>query len=495
MQVLGKMLILVTACIPFVWLSWIAAAPGGERTVLWTPGEFSSFITSPLPGDRTSDVGRREDGDVFISLIAEPTYIGVFPPSGVFTSATVTVEFDPHDAYAFEIGGLTNVAAYAFDFRALSNRAVESLNWPQLPASETSQLLVFAKQSAKASVQDFLDHPPARTAIVTYRATLPGTYRESAYTPLKSSQTFDVSLRGSHEYVTYIKNEPFRLSVTYQDINRTFGADEGYIRVYNEAGTVMTSQAIVDDENTSENQVYATKTLTVSGNNWPEGVYRVELSGTSDIVWRKFVTSQRYMAFKHRLFVADDVGFLAEDRQTSFVTNSKSLVFETLHADSAQRVTVGSDVIAIPLAHTKVRATLDADGVVQGITDAGDVKMTGEGKFALSRGSFFDPDARSLTVSTNVHDGTLAYLVADLPRVDMTSDDWRTASATFDLTALVKESNAYKFALSLPGLVVDEESVDVHRIIVTFHKEPISMWAAVWEELRAWKHAIDDRLW
>ncbi len=495
MQILGKIFILALACVPFVWLSWVAAAPNGERVVSWTPGEFSSFITSPLPGDRTSDVGRRENGDAFISLTGEPTYIGVFAPSDAFTSATVTVEFDPHDAYAFEIGGLTNVAAYAFDFHALSNSAVESLDWPQLPESETSDLLVFAKQSAKASVQDFLDHPPARTAIVTYRASLPGTYRESSYTPLNGSQTFDVSLRGSHEYVTYIKDETFRLSATYQDINRTYGADEGYIRVYNETGAMVASSAILDDDNTSENQVYATKTASLFVDRLPEGVYRVELSGTSDIVWRKFTTSQRYMAFKNRLFVADDVGFLVDDRRTSFVTNSKSLVFETLHADSAHEVTLGSDVIEIPLPHTKVRAIIESDGVVAGVTDAGDVKMTGEGKFALSRSSFFDPDARSLTVNTNLDDGTLAYLVADVPPVDVTDDGWRTASATFDLSTLVKEADAYKFALSLPGLVVDEESIDVHRISVAFHKEPISMWTAMWEELRAWKHAIDERLW
>jgi hypothetical protein len=495
MQLFGKVFILAVACAPIIWLSWIASAPSGERSVSWTPGEFSSFITSPLPGDRVSAVGSREDGDAFVTLTGEPTYIGVFPPSEAFTSAEVSIEFDPHDAYAFEIGGLTNVAAYAFDFRALSNAAIESLTWPQLPGSEGSDVLVFARQSTKASVQDFLNHPPARTAIVTYRATLPGMYRDSSYVPLRGSQTFDVSLRGSHEYVTYLKDEAFRLSVTYQDINRTFGADEGYIRVLNEAGTVMASTAILDDENISEDQTYTTKTATVSGGDWPEGVYRVELSGTSDIVWRTFVTNQRYMAFKNRLFIADDVGYLAQDRQTHFVTNSKSLVFETLHVDSAHGVTLGSEVIEIPLPHTKVRATLDADGVVEGVTDAGDVKMTGEGKFALSRDAFFDPDARSLTAHTNLHDGTLAYLVANVPSVEMTSDGWRTASARFDLSALVKESGAYKFALSLPGLVADGETVDIHRIHVTFRKEPISVWTAVYQELRAWKRAVEHRLW
>jgi hypothetical protein len=495
MRILGKISIVALACVPFGWLSWISASPSGERTVEWIPGEFSSCITSPLPGERVSEVGRRENGDAYISLIGEPTYIGVFPPSDAFTSATVTVEFDPHDAYAFEIGGLTNIAAYAFDFHSLSNSAIESLKWSQLPASETSDLLVFAKSSTKASVQDFLDHPPARTAIVTYRATLPGTYRESSYVPLGSMQTFDVSLRGSHEYVTYIKNETFRLSATYQDINRTYGADEGYIRVYNEAGAVVAGTDILDDDNTSENQVYATKTANLFVDRLPEGVYRVELSGTSDIVWREFTTSQRYMAFKNRLFIADDVGYLAADRRTSFVTNSKSLVFETLHADSAHEVTLGTDVIEIPLAHTKVRANIASDGVVLGVTDAGDVKMTGEGKFALSRDSFFDPDPRSLTAITNLEDETLAYLVADVPPVEVTGDDWRTASATFELSELVKEAGAYKFAFSLPGLVTDGELIDIRRISVTFHKEPVSILTAIWEELRAWKRAVDERLW
>lgn len=494
MRIFARTSIVLLACVPFVWLSFIASAPGGSRTVSWTPGEFSPFITSPLPSDRVSDVQEGERG-AYISLTGEPAYIGVFAPSAAFTSATVTVEFDPHNAFAFELGGLTNLAAYAFDFRALSNSVVEALEWPQLPMSTSSPFLVFAKHSTQASVQDFLDHPPARTAIVTYRASLPGVYREPNYAPLDRPQTFDVSLRGSHEYVTYIKNEAFSLSLTYQDINRTFGPDDGYVRVYNEEGIVVASAAIVDDGNTSENQVYAKKTVTLAGNGWAEGVYRVELSGTSDIVWRTFVTSQRYMAFKNRLFVADDVGYLPTDRRTSFVTNSKSLVFETLHADSAQEIAIGEDVVRIPLPHTKTRATILDDGVVAGVTDAGDVKMTGEGKFALSRGAFFDPDPHSLTVNTDVNDGTLAYLVAELPAVSTTADGWRSASTTFDLASLVQEAGAYKFALSLPGRVVDEEPIDIHRISVTFHKEPISLRTAIWQELRAWKHAVNERLW
>lgn len=494
MKKIGKICILLLATAPFLWLSWLSASPNGERTVSWIPGEFSSFITSPLPGERVSSLQTSDRGS-FISLIGDPTYIGVFSPSDSFTSATVSVEFDPHSAYAFEIGGLTNVAAYSFDFHALSNSVIESLDWMRLDSDEQSNLLVFAKNDTKLLVQDFLNHQPKRSSIATYRTTLPGVYRESSYVPLNGNQTFDVSLRGSHEYVTYTKNEPFRLDVMYEDINRTFGADEGYVRVYSEDGTVMVNELIVDDGNISEDKTQNAHSISLSGNGWAEGVYRVELSGTSDIVWRQFVTSQRYMAFKNRLFIADDVGYLQSDRRTKFVTNSTSVVFETLHADSARSVVLDGASIEIPAPYTKVRATIDSGDIAEGMTDAGDVKMTGEGKFALSRAAFFDPDPRALTATTDIENDSIKFVVANLPSILKTADGWRTASATFALSSLVTESGAYKFALSLPGQGIDGEVVDVHKISVTFHKDPISLWRAIWEEARLWKHALEERLW
>ena len=488
-----KFLIVVAAFAPFVWLSWIAAAPGGERMVTWEPGEASPFIQSPLPGERVSEVKESDRGS-FVSIEREPVYVAVFSPSDEFAAATVTMEFDPHDAFAVELGGLTNVAAYAFDFHALSNSKLELLTWNALAQNGDDAMLVFARQSVKASVADFLAHVPLRSSVATYRATLPGTYRDPSYTPLSGSQQFDVSLRGSHEYVTYIKGETFRTSITYQDINRTFGADEGYVRVYNEDGKVMLDESIVDDGNATEDQVYSSRTIDLVGTNWPEGVYRVELSGTSDIIWRKFVTSQRYMSFKNRLFIADDVGYLPTDRQTNFVTNSKSVVLETLHADPAHSVVIGDQTIAIPESHAKEYVSVTDGGVVSGRTSSGDVKMTGEGKFAFSKGSFFDPDPLALTVNTNFNDSSLQYVLANVPPVKITDDGWRTASASFDLVKLEKEFGAYKFAIGLPGLAVDGESVDLHRVTVTFQKAPISLFTAAKNELRRWRNAVRERL-
>ncbi len=493
-NIVVKTFIVTVGIVPFFWLSWLSAAPDGERVVEWTPGERSAFIQSPLPAERVSEVLSDERG-TFLTVMNEPVYFSVFPPSNEFTSAAIDLAFDPHDAFAVELGGLMNVAAYAFDFRPLSNSVLENIDWTSLGNTEDDGMLtVFAKDNVKASAQDFLAHQPPRSAIVTYRATLPGTYREPSYTPRGRSQEFTISLRGSHEYVTYIKNETFRLRVRYQDINRTYGPDEGYVRVYNEGGVVMLEERIQDDDDVYEDQVYTSRDITFEGKNWPEGVYRVELSGTSDIVWRSFTTDQRYLAFKNRLFIADDVGYLAQDRQTSFVTNSKSIVFETLHADSAHRVSFGSQEVLIPESHTKVYATIREDGPVLGTTDAGDVKMTGEGKFSPSKDSFFDPDPKPLTARTDLGDDSLRYVVASLAPVETDADGWRVAGSTFDLTTLATELGEYKFALSLPGLMTDQQTVDLHRITVTFRKPSIPLGVAIKNELRRWRDAVLDRL-
>lgn len=489
--------IVFVACVLFFWLSFLSSSPGGERTVTWSPDELSNFVLSPLPAERVSEV-KNSDRDAFVTIQNEPVYFGVFPPSDDFTSATVQVEFDPHNAFAVELGGMTNVAAYAFDFRPLSNGVLESLDWNLLPNTlQDSTLLVFAKDDVKASVQDFALHQPPRTSVVTYKATLPGTYREPAYSSLGYDQTFSISLRGSHEYVTYIKNESFHLVVQYQDINRTVGEDEGYIRVYNENGTVMLEKIIVDDGNATEDQVYSFHDIALNEDGWPEGVYRVELSGTSDIMWRQFTTSQKYMAFKNRLYVGDDVGYLVKDRQTSFITNSKFIAFETFHSDSAQRITLGKTVVSIPRSHVLTRATIPDNGTVEGITDAGDIKMTGEAKFAPSASAFFDPDPKPLTLQTNLDDPTLRYIYANLPHFEMTNGSeagWRTAGSTFALSSLVKEAGAYKFALSLPGFAGDLQTIDIHRFTVTFHKPSISLFAAMKFEARRWWNAIIDKL-
>jgi hypothetical protein len=289
-----------------------------------------------------------------------------------------------------------------------------------------------------------------------------------------------------------VKNETFALDVMYTDVNRTYGADEGAIRVWNEAGEVVAEETIVDDGNISEDQTFSDRTtLSLRVPHLAEGVYRVELSGTSDIFWRSFTTAQRYMTFKSKLYIGDDVGYLPAPRATSFVTNGERVVLETYHADSPQSVTLNGEVVAIPVRHEKVTHDISADGMVVGTTPAGDIKMVTEGKFALTASAFFEPDPVALTAFTNMDD--VDYVYAAVAPVQ-TVNGWRKADTTFALSSLQQENGAYKFAISAPSLKELGTSVDVHAIELTFEKPAMTVQQTLHEIASRWYHALADKL-
>lgn len=479
---------------PFVlvgWLLWRDADPDGVRTLSYTVGDSSPYVNSLLPGERVREV---EEGDrgAYQTVVDEPVYFSVEAPGEEYTDVRVELHFDPQDQPIVELGGLADLRAYAFDFRPMSNAILEELDWTkETLSSDGVMTTLFARDEIKATIDDFLSHPPERSSIATYRATFPTSYRMADYEPLGHKQHLDVSLRGSHEIITYIDGEHVRFSIHYSDVNRTYGADEAIIRVWNEDGVLMLEDVHQDDGNVSEDQTSTNDGAYFFSNHWDEGVYRIELSGTSDIIWREIDTTLRYVTFKNRLYIGDDVGYLAEPRATSFVTNSSRLTVETFHAESPDEIMLEGEAYAIPETHVRQVIETPDVSLVDGSVSVGDIKMTGDGKFALSSDMFFDPDPVSLTPFIDLDDVAYIYATTAVPS---TEDGWRTADATFSLASLEKENGAYKFALSLPGLDELGTTIDVHAIELTFTKPAVSWGEALYNEARAFWRALRDVL-
>lgn len=465
----------------YLFIAW--TAPTGQREVSYKPGRASAFVQRPLPDERLSPVQQDERG-AFIALTDEPVYFSVTPPSGAFTEATVEVAFAPQGTPVLELGGLRDVASQSFDFRPLSNLLLEQLPWTR--HSLEDGLVLFSTEGLPA--EEFFLSPPARSEVATYRAVFLAPYREPGYTPCATQicHTWNVALRGPHEALTYIKNEQFLLNVTYADLNRTFGADEGFVKVFNETGEEMKVTTFADDNNSSADQRQTVKTVSVVGEGWSEGVYRIAFSGTSDIAWRSLATHQRYLVFKNTLYIGDDVGFFAEPRTTHFFTNAKRLVFETAHAEGLQTLRLADQDLVIAETHEKYSYLVPTPGVLHGISPVGDMKITGEGKYALSADAYFDPDPASITAFSDIVSLGVEYVYAHLPE-SVERDGWRIASSTFLLSELVQEGGAYKFALSAPGLTTFETAPEIHRITVRFNGESPTvrqMLANIWHRLK-----------
>ncbi|KKW30029.1 MAG: hypothetical protein UY72_C0025G0005 [Candidatus Uhrbacteria bacterium GW2011_GWD2_52_7] len=479
-----KAVILIAPVVLLGWLFIRDADPDGVRTIRYTVGDSSPYVNSLLPGERVLDV---EEGDrgAFQTVVDEPVYFSVEAPGEGYADVRVAVEFDPNDQPIVELGALTDLRAYAFDFRPMSNAILENLDWSSQSISNDGTLTtLFARDEVRASIDDFLNNPPERSAIATYRTTFPTAYRMADYEPLGYMRHLDVSLRGSHEIVTYADGEHVRFSIKYSDVNRTYGADEVVVRVWNEDGVLMLEDVHHDDGNVSEDQTSTSDAAYFFSYGWDEGVYRIELSGTSDIIWRTIDTTLRYVTFKNRLYIGDDVGYLAEPRATTFVTNSSRITVETFHAESPDEVILEGTAYAIPETHVRQVIEMPDAPLVDGSVSAGDIKMTGDGKFALASDMFFDPDPVALTA---------AYIYANTA-VPAWQDGWRVADATFSLASLATENGAYKFALSLPGLEELGSTVDVHAVTLTFTKPATSWGAALYSQARAFWHALTNLL-
>lgn len=463
---LSKILIWALPVLVFGGLLWHYLTPSGARVVVYEMGDTSPIVQRLLPDERVSELRDRR-GDKFVALLDEPVYFSVTPPPGQFESIKIQVAFDPDSTPTFEIGALKDVAAQAFEFKPLANNLLEHLDWKRHDLD--SGLAVFSKDSQSQAYQTFLTAPPDRAEVATYRAIYPTPYRLASYRPLGSTQKFDVSLRGPHELLTYVKDEDFSFDIVYTDVNRTYGADDGSIRVLDENGNLMTEVPLHDDGNIYGNQEPSQKTtLQLFGHAWPEGVYRIVLSSTSDIIWRSISTSQRYLVIKNRVFIGDDVGQLAVPKATSLFTNAQRVTLETQHREGLQTVAIGDRSMVIDQVGAKY-ATLTPAGVNELKSPVGDIKITGEGKYALSETSFFDPDPVPVTAFTDVEATGVQHVLANLAPIKFVGG-WRVASADYELKSLATESGAYKFALSAPGVHDSLGQVAVHAITVTFEK-------------------------
>lgn len=480
----GKLLILLVPIALFGALLWVDIAPGGVREIRVVAGDSSPFVDHFLPRDRLTAVVTNDDGEGYETMIKDPVYFSVHPPMTAFDELEIELAFSLENQPVLEIGPLVDTFSRTFDLRPLEQTQLDILDWPKITSGD---LTIFARNGDVRNASIFLADPPARSRIATYHATLSDPVILPDYTPTGTMQTTEITLRGDHKYLTYIKNESFYLKAEFWDMNRTTGTDSGAIIVRDASGNAVLSKEFADDGDTREDQEPGPQTVELSGSGLAEGVYSVELKATSDIFWHRLSTTQRYMTFVNEVYLGDEIGYLAATRPVSLVTNAKYFTMETYHGSAVQTVKVGSQDIDIVASHQPFQARIKEQGIVKVTVPKGDLQITGAGKFAFSEAMFFDPEPVRFADDIDLDARGIDYVVAQYTP-PTTDGNWKRASVSFDFEDLKSEDGSVFFALSAPGIVDREGGVKLHEIIVRFKKEPMSLWSKEF-----WK-AVRDRL-
>lgn len=470
MRVLIKTLIIAMPILLFLYLLRLDINPSGVFEVRQTVGELSPYVDRLLPDTRVLGVTPGDDG-AYQLVIGEPTYLSIHPP-GAYDSLTVEMEFQNAKQPIVELGLVVNDDPLQYTLQPFQSLLIDESQWYRL---KNNGVTLLQREKTYSSIEDFEADPPERSSIATFHHTLEAPYRMDAYVPAGTYTSVDVSLRGYHEYLTYIKNEPLMVQATFMDMNREYGEDVVELLAVNEAGQIVGGTTVEDDGEvaaTAHGSSLRHAALVVSA--LPEGVYKVILKADRDIFFRTLTTRQRYMTFVGPMFIGDDVGYREDSKAVSLFTDGKHLSFETYHADAAQKVQIGSDELLMPEAQVRYDHDVLDTGLVGIWAEAGDFLMTSDGKVAFTRSQFFNPDPVKLSATTNLDDLGINFIIAEYspPEKD---GDWLKSSATFDLSTVYGlPSIDLKLVLAAPSIAALQNEIRVHAFHLIFERPPLN---------------------
>ncbi len=454
----------------FVWLLNQELVPSGTFVIAHGVNELSPFIDRILPDDRALAPAMDADGDWVQAIVGDPGYFFVHPHRS-FDAVHAEVWFKNEGVPIVELGALSSPTGESYDLRPLQNLLIDDSSWDRM---SDNGIVLLQRTHTYDSVNAFLQNPPPLGEIATYHETLAQPFRLAGYVPSSATQMVDVSLRGFHEFETYIKDETLRFDVAYMDMNRKNGAEPVRVTVYDATGNPVAEARAADDGDVSEDaKPSALSTLTVEAAHLPEGVYKVELNAERDIFFRTITTTQQKITFLNNVYLGDEVGYRAVNRAVKFWTEAKNMRFVTQHADALQEVSVGGNVVRVTEPYQEARAEVTQPGVIETDVPHGDLIVNTDGHIAFSPAQYFDPDPVRLSADTNLDRLGVNYVIAHYtpPRQE---GNWLVASVDFDTSIMAEQSGAWKFVISTPDIDEHQKRLLVGRINLTLTRPPFT---------------------
>ncbi|MBI5794317.1 hypothetical protein HZA87_04545 [Candidatus Uhrbacteria bacterium] len=467
MTFLTRILQLVIIAIPLLLMGWLATqwlVPSGVFSVGHVVGEPSPFIDELQPGTR---VLPPKDG--VQAVIGDPAFFFVHPHRD-FERIVLDVWFQNDSVPIVELGALSAVNPESYTLLPLHNRLIDESTWDRL---DEDGVVLLQREKTYGSLAEFFADPPSRDSVATYRTTFDVPYRLAGYHPTSATVAIDVSLRGRHEFKTYIKDETLHFTFNYMDMNRDDGADVVRATVFNEALQPV-AEARADDDNDTSDDAVATgmKSLDLEAFGLPEGVYKVVVDTTRDIFFRRIETSQQKIVFSGSVFVGDEIGYHARAQGAVLYTPSNRLRLQTRHGEGVQTVTSGSTALAIMEPYEWYVLALTGEDLKQVEVPIGDVEIVTDGKIAFSPSQYFNPDPVTLTAFTDLDGSGVDYVLAQYqsPRKE---GEWLVAQVAFDTKGIWTQDGTWKFIFSTPGIEELDANLLVHAINAWLYRDPI----------------------
>ncbi len=462
----------------FVWLVDKRIPLSGVRELSFPFDGRSVWFNPFLPGDRVTLVGPQSGGWIGQRIIKEPTYASLRLP-GVYDHVRIGFSFRPHRQTLIDVGLRQEPdGGESFAIQPLWSEALAS-GWKYVRANELEGYVRNEDDSA-ALVQKDMDR-----VLVWHASTTAPLRMDYVGRP----RTFKVSLRGSHDLQAIPLRGTIHFEVKLQNMNRR--RERGtVIFSLSKNGALLWSDALslagTQDERPSE--IYE-KMIEIR--DLEPGVYKLRLIADDDTFVREIRSPLAHWVLGPRLYFGDQVGYATTTLAGMAWTNAHHIVAETLHESGAQDIALGSRTVSLVRVHTPyalARGAQDQSGILKLDAPKGDVRLLGDGYFALAEDLLFLPAPRRLTDVSDLDAEGIRAVLTPYQQPSSEGDGWYTSSQEF---AIQHRPGTLRLTIGAPGIESREGSIDIRRVYLLYQRAAFSFkgWcrALLREAVSAWR--------
>ncbi len=427
-----------------LWLLYIAVLPSGKIIYINDFNDKNYFIGKLTPKDRVESLnGVRK-------ILGNPVYFALATPRS-FSKAVISLKYKNNDDLPMiEVGVLKDKLLWRYDLKPVRNKVIDQLFlvWDIVRGDNNEVLL--QREKKYESIEDFLNNMPNHEEMAIYNYDLKYNYKIDDYQPNENIVELTHNLRGAYQFYTYIKEEPLNFSFNFFDLNKNSESDEVEIFVYHNGQVIESHRLKGAEVNTGVNREMGN--IEINTLNLPEGVYKIEVKVSDDIITNKIFTSQTKVSFINKLWL-NDVG----RENLKLYTDSRTIGGQTVNPSKLQTIKISDSELNIEETY-KLFTVNNFRDISAIILQKDDVIISGDGVFSLTNNQLFNPEIKKVG-SVDLNYEGINYVLAKYSSPTKV-DDWQVAGAEFDLNNAYREDGKYNFIISIPGFRADDEIND-----------------------------------
>lgn len=439
--------------------------PIDGKAVFSHPFDGSGIWFTPFePGERVTSPGAQDGGWRGQRILDEPVYASARWP-GAYDELNIAFDMRTIRQPLVELGLERGEGTRAFEMQPLWSEELSSERWRE---AEINGLHGFVREDLPDEA--LLEQDP-KHLMVWHASTSALTLSDAGASEEKS---YDISLRGTHHFHVVPLNGEIRLRFELQDVNRNREGKNTYaMRVTCDDEIIWTKAGGASGLHDSAPTDVFTEMVHLT--DLKPCVYRLSLLADNDFFIRRITTPAKHWVIGPQIFFGDRVGYRATSTGALAWTNSLHVVVDTFHEEGKQDVSLGSETASIRETHARYvleRAGDERDRDVRFAAPNGNVRVIGDGYFALSEDASFYPQPRRLTVeSMPAEEGIRAIITPYESPEELGGGFWRVDTSY----ELPYGQDRLQFSLAAPGIYRTKGAVDIRHVTLEYTRPALSL--------------------